>query len=113
MAPLAARGDPAASNVRNQTSPLESRTVNPGAKPDVFGRITVHEPLAGPLVVFGPAVSSAIDTGRAYTRLMNQLESGTSSIVLTSRARTPVAGSPGCANRLRSASLTRSMSRGF
>ena len=41
------------------------RTVNPGAKPEVFGRITVHGPTAGPAIVFGPRVRSATETGRA------------------------------------------------
>ena len=59
------RLEPAASNVRNHTSPLASRTVNPGAKPAVFGRMTVHGPAAGPPIVFAPRVRSATENGRA------------------------------------------------
>ena len=77
-----------ASKLRNQTSPFSSRTVNPGAAPADFGRMTVQRPGAGPSIVLGPRVSSATEIGLAYTRFVNQLESGTSSIEFRFCART-------------------------
>ena len=79
----------------NHTWPLASRIVKPGVTPSLFAAITVHGPAAGPVVVSGPFNSSSTVIGRAPIRFVNQLESGTSSTVLTFWARTLVVGSPG------------------
>ena len=60
----------------------------------------VHGPGAGPVPVSGPRDSSSRVRGRARIRFVNQLESGTSSIVLMFCARTSGVGSPGRLNRL-------------
>ena len=52
---------------------------------------------------------SSVDSGCARIRFVNQLESGTSSIVLTFIARTPVALSPGWPNRFVVRSTNRSI----
>src|SRR5688500_12003050 len=88
MAAVAPSGLDGGSNEMNHVSPFASRAVKPGAKPADFSLITVHFALAGgaPGVdrwTISPAVS-----GCASIRLVNQLESGTSSIVLTLCART-------------------------
>jgi hypothetical protein len=84
----------------NHVSPFASRAVKPGAKPDDFSRITVHFSLAGG----GPGVDcrtmSAAVSGCVPIRFVNQLESGTSSIVLTFCARTCVGRRDAVTNRL-------------
>src|SRR4029450_5960896 len=95
IALVAASGNPFASNDTNQRSPLASRIVKPGANPASLGRTTDHVPGAGPVPVRGPRTASSIDSGRARMRLVNQLESGTSSIVLTLRAWPAGPASPG------------------
>jgi hypothetical protein len=84
---VAASGKPFASNDTNQRSPFASRIVKPGANPACLGRTTDHLPGAGPVPASGPRTASSVDTGWARMRLVNQLESGTSSIVLMLRAR--------------------------
>ena len=110
IAPVAASGWPAASNDTNQRSPRESRIVNPGAKPASFGDTTLQGPGAGPLPVIGPRDTSSGVTARVRMRLVNQFESGTSSIVLTFLARTSGVGSPGRPKRLVARSMNRSIS---
>ena len=70
------------SNETNHVSPFESRIVKPGANPDRFGAMSVNGSGAGPVPARGPRAASSGDTGRERIRLVNQLESGTSSIVL-------------------------------
>src|SRR5688572_18130475 len=112
IAPVAASGNPFASNDTNHVSPLLSVIVNPGANPVVFGLTTAHLPAAGPLPVSGPRTASSTESGRARIRLVNQLESGTSSIVLMLPAATFDALSPGRLNRFSARSQNRSMSHG-
>ena len=57
--------------------------VNPGEIPDDFGLMMVHTPGAGPSAVSGPRTASSIDNEWPRIRFVNQLESGTSSIVFT------------------------------
>ena len=60
---------------------------------------------AGPVLVFGPrATSSTVIPLLEMIRLVNQLESGTSSMVLMLIARRFMFGSPGFPNRLRASS---------
>ena len=110
IAPVAASGWPAASNDTNQRSLAESRIVKPGANPASFGDTTFHLPAAGPSPTSGPRAISSSVTGRARMRLVNQPESGTSSIVLTFRARTSGVESPGRPKRLVARSMVKSMS---
>jgi hypothetical protein len=57
-------------------------TVKPGVTPSLFEDVIVHGPAAGPTLLFGPvSISSAVSSLRP-ARLVNQLESGTSSIEL-------------------------------
>ena len=93
----------------NHVSPVASCIVKPGAAPTSLEPVTVHVPAAGPSPARGPRTASSIDTGRARIRLVNQLESDTSSIVLTLPARTPVAGSPGRPKRFTARSTNRSI----
>ena len=72
----------------NQTWPAESRTVNPGITPSFFAAITVHRPARGAAAGVRPLTTSSTVTARAPNRFVNQVESGTSSIVLTFCART-------------------------
>ena len=68
--------------------------VKPGVMPSLLPEIAVHTPGAGPLEVSGPRRTSSTVNSRAPIRLVNQLESGTSSTVLTLIARRGVR-SPG------------------
>src|SRR5262249_53546339 len=85
---------------RNHVSPLASLAVNPGAKPADFSRVIVHRSGLGARPVSGPRTTSSAVTRRGSTRLVNQLESGTSSIVLTLRAWTLDGLRPGVTKRL-------------
>ena len=87
IAPVAPFGFDGGSNEMNQVSPLASRAVNPGAYPDDFSRMMVHFSGAGGGPALGPRTTSSTDTARLPMRLVNQLESGTSSTVLMLRAR--------------------------
>ena len=109
IAPVAASGCPAASKDTNQISPPASRIVNPGATPASFRETTLQVPGAGPLPVSGPRATSSGVRARARMRLVNQFESGTSSIVLTLRARTSGVGSPGLEKRLVARSMNKSI----
>src|SRR6185503_15144430 len=88
MAPVAPSGLDGGSNDTNHVSPFASRAVKPGAKPDDFSRITVHFARAGDTPGVDCRTMSAAVSGCGPTRFVNQLESGTSSIVLTLCART-------------------------
>jgi hypothetical protein len=79
--------------------------VNPGVTPSFFPETMVHFPAAGPVAVSGPFATSATVIGReAMMRLVNQLESGTSSMVLMLIARRFMLGSPGLPSRFRPSS---------
>ena len=67
-------------------SPAPSRIVKPGAMPSILPDTIVQVP-EGPAFVSGPLASRSTDHGSRPRRLVNQLESGTSSIVLTLSAR--------------------------
>ncbi len=71
----------------NHSVPAASRTVKPGVMPSLLPETTVHGPGAGHPTRSGRALTSSVVSGCATTRLVNQLESGTSSMVLTLRAR--------------------------
>ena len=88
-APVAPPGAHGGSNWRNQVSPLASAAVKPGCAPAVFSRITIHFDGSGGAPTFGPRVMSSVVIGRVPMRLVNQLESGTSSMVLMFFARRP------------------------
>src|SRR5205085_898805 len=109
IAPVAAAGYPSAPNETNLRSPGRSVAVKRGAKPTSFAATTVMGPGAGPLPAAGPRAISSDDSVRARTRLVNQLESGTSSMVFTLAACTPVASSPGLPNRLAVRSTNKSI----
>src|SRR6187399_301718 len=96
-APVAACGLLFGSNAINQVTPALSRIVNPGAAPSLLARMTVNLPGAGPVPVIGPRTISAMLNGCARIRLVNQLEFGTSSMVLIFIAR-GLPDSPGCPN---------------
>jgi hypothetical protein len=81
--------------------------VNPGEMPFAL-RLTVNLPGAGPVSSPGPRNVSA---GVTDARLVNQLESGTSSMLLMLSAR-PISERPGRPNRLITESKTREISRG-
>src|SRR6185503_21227792 len=98
--PVAASGAHGGSNSRNQVSPLASFAVKPGCEPDVFSLNNTHFDGSGGAPTTGPRLISSAVIGRVPMRLVNQLESGTSSIVLTFWARTPAGFRPGNANRL-------------
>jgi len=61
--------------------------VKPGVRPSLLPWMIVHGPGTGPCVVQPPVSSSSADRVRLPTRLVNQLESGTSSIVFRFCAR--------------------------
>ena len=86
-APVAPSGFDGGSNERNQVSPLAPRAVNPGANPDDFSRMTVQRSAAGGGPRLVPRSSSSTGSAFAPMRLVNQLESGTSSMVLMFWAR--------------------------
>src|SRR5262245_64824590 len=77
-----------ASNATNQVSPLASIAVNPGLTPDDFSRMSVHCSGFGGRPVSGPETTCS-GVNFASRRLVNQLESGTSPIVLMFFARRP------------------------
>ena len=81
----------------NHVRPAVSRMVKPGVMPSLLPETTVHLPGAGPLVVSGPRRTSSTVSGRAPARLVNQLESGTSSMVLMLTALSEMR-SPGLMN---------------
>ena len=84
----------------NQRSPFASRIVKPGVTPSLLPDAIVHLPGAGPVAVSGPlATSSTRHRLAPMIRFVNQLESGTSSIVLMLIARRFMSGSPGLPNR--------------
>ena len=79
--------------------------MKPGVTPSLLPDASVHLPGAGPFPVFGPlATSSTLIGAPPMMRLVNQLESGTSSIVLMLIARRFMSGSPGLPNRLMASS---------
>src|SRR5262245_40084856 len=83
------------SNSRNHVSPLASLAVKPGWAPAVFSRMSVHLDGSGGAPTFGPRVSASTVMGVVPIRFVNQLESGTSSMVLMFFARIPLALYPG------------------
>ena len=86
----------------NHRSPFESRIVKPGVTPSLFPDAIVHLPGAGPVAVSGPFATSSTVIGLVpMIRFVNQLESGTSSMVLMLIARRFMSGSPGLPNRFR------------
>src|SRR5262245_37514030 len=99
-AAVAPSGNSGGSNSRNQVSPLASLAVKPGCMPDVFSRITTHFDGSGGAPTFVPRTSSSIVKGLLPTRFVNQLESGTSSIVLRFLARRPLGSYLDVTNRL-------------
>ncbi len=85
----------------NQRAPALSMIVKPGVTPSLLPADTVHFPGAGPSPVLGPVATSSTVSGlEPRIRLLNQLESGTSSMVLMLCARRFMSGSPGLPNRL-------------
>src|SRR3954463_5678632 len=100
MALVAPSGYPGASNEMNHVSPFASFAVKPGANPALFSRVMVQSSGLGAGLVFGPRTRSSALIFRGMIRLVNQLESGTSSIVFTLIAWTFEALRPGVANRL-------------
>src|SRR5688500_17496163 len=99
-APVAAPGAHLGSKARNQVSPFASVAVKPGCAPDDFSRISTHFDGSGGAPTFGPRASSSALIGREPIRLVNQLESGTSSMVLMFFARNPVGSYFAVTNRL-------------
>ena len=63
--------------------------------------MTTHFDGSGGLPTLAARISSAFAIGRVAMRFVNQLESGTSSIVLMFRARVPLASWSGVTNRPR------------
>ena len=106
------RGSRADRSSRTRSLRSESVAVKPGEKPADFARVIVHLPVAGGAPSIGPRTASSIEIGRVPMRLVNQLESGTSSTVFTLPARTFASGSPGRVNRLSIRSTKRSTSCG-
>ena len=101
--PEAASAQQGGSNEMNHVSPPAPRTIAPGAAPTSLGLMMVslpprRRPPSG--LVFAPCSSCSADTGWARIRLVNQLESGTSSIVFRFCARQPVFVDRGVANEL-------------
>ena len=88
-AAVAPSGYSGGSNSRNHVSPRASRAVKPGWAPEVFSRISTHFEGSGGAPMMGPRAICSTDTGTVPMRLVNQLESGTSSMVLTFWARRP------------------------
>ena len=86
---VAPSGYAGASNSRNQVSPLASLAVNPGCIPAAFSRMSTHRDGSGGTPTLAPRSISAALRGVVPIRFVNQLESGTSSIVLTFCARRP------------------------
>jgi hypothetical protein len=96
-APVAISGFDGGSNLMNQSVLARSRTVKPGVMPSLLPETTVHGPSAGGPDEFGPRTYSSTVSARRPRRFVNQLESGTSSIVFTFTARWLV-WSPGFRN---------------
>jgi hypothetical protein len=86
-APVLPSGESGASNCRNHVRPFASRAVNPGLVPEFFSRSRTHFSGAGPGSELGPLARRSVAIGSAPMRLVNQLESGTSSMVLMFPAR--------------------------
>ena len=85
---------------RNHVSPLASRAVKPGCTPDVFSLITVHFDGSGGAPTIGPRRQLlGRDRGSVPIRFVNQLESGSSSIVLRFCARLPEGLLPDVTNK--------------
>jgi hypothetical protein len=74
--------------------------VNPGCAPDVFSLVSTHRDGSGGVPTLGPRVSCSGVIGVVPIRLVNQFESGTSSMVLISLARNPDGVYPDVTNRL-------------
>ena len=88
-AAVAASGLYGGSNSRNQVSPLASFAVMPAWPPEVFSLKMTQRDGSGGAPTLGPRTISSIVSALVPTRLVNQLESGSSSIVLTFCARRP------------------------
>src|SRR4051794_29424655 len=82
-APVLASGNWGASNCTNQVWPFASRAAKPGLVPADFSRSSVHRSGPGAAVELMPRASCSLVNGAVPARLTNQLESGTSSVVLT------------------------------
>src|SRR5262245_55334418 len=100
MAPVAPSGEFGGSNDTNHVWPLASIAVKPGAKPPLFSRVMVQRSGLGGGPEFGPRTKSSAEAAGGRMRFVNQLESGTSSIVLTLPARTFDDFFAGVTNRL-------------
>src|SRR6188472_4065414 len=100
--PDAASGQHGGSKEMNHVSPPGPRTIAPGAAPTALGFMMVSlTPLRTvSATVFAPCRSCSADSGRVRIRLVNQLESGTSSIEFRFSARQPVLIVRGVANEL-------------
>ena len=109
-APIRPRDSPAASKLTNQVSPFGSVQVKPGENPADFARMIVHLPGAGGRPSIGPRTASSFETGRVPMRLVNQLESGTSSTVFTLPRADVLCRLTGRVNRLSIRSTKRSTS---
>src|SRR5262245_28054433 len=88
-AAVAASGLYGGSNSRNHVSPVASLAVMPACAPDVFSLKMTHREGSGGAPTLGPRTTSSIVSALVPMRLVNQLESGTSSMVLTFCARSP------------------------
>ncbi len=89
--------------------------VNPGVTPSLLRLVMVQVPAAGGRPAFVPLSSVGMCSGsliRGPTRLVNQLESGTSSTVLTLTARTALS-SPAPRNEFSMRSYWSLTSTGF
>src|SRR5215203_5105461 len=100
MAAVAPSGLAGASKDTNQVSPAASFAVNPAANPEVFSRMIVQDEGSGGGPLLGPLINSSLFRVRVPMRLVNQLESGTSSTVLAFSARMPAGALRGVTNRL-------------
>ena len=89
----------------NHTWPFASRIVKPGVTPSIFAAITRPRSGGRARGRVGP-LQQLVDRHRRarQCRFVNQLESGTSSTVLTFWARTFGVGSPGFVSRFSSVS---------
>ncbi len=106
------------SSSMNQVSPRASRALNPGWTPDVFSPINTQCDGSGGAPAIGPRAISIRRDPRLSgligpIRFVNQLESGTSSIELMSRARVPDGLWPAVTNRLYVISYIDWISYGF
>ncbi len=87
-APVAISGFDGGSNFTKYMSPRASAIVSPGVMPSFLPETIVHTPGSGPVPATGPVSTSSAVMTRVPMRFVNQLESGTSSSVLTLDART-------------------------